>query len=69
MSWKSIPGIKPGVLTGDACWALINDAKEKGYAIPAFNCTSSSTINSVLEAAKKMDRPIMIQFSYEFYLL
>eukprot|EP00971_Amphidinium_carterae_P286061 5679942-Amphidinium_carterae.1 len=24
--------------------------KEKGYAIPAFNCTSTSTVNAVLEA-------------------
>mmetsp|Transcript_5233 Transcript_5233/g.16009 ORF Transcript_5233/g.16009 Transcript_5233/m.16009 type:complete len:363 (+) Transcript_5233:85-1173(+) len=61
--WKSVPGVKPGVITGDAAWALLAHAKANNYAIPAFNCTSTSTINAVLEAAAKADRPIMIQFS------
>merc|ERR1712241_1190979 len=34
-----------------------------GYAIPAFNCTTSSSCVAVLEAAQKISRPIMIQFS------
>merc|ERR1712232_682274 len=33
------------------------------YAIPAFNCTSSSTANAVLEGAKKNKSPVMIQAS------
>jgi len=61
--WKSVPGVKPGVITGDAAWALMAHAKANGYAIPAFNCTTSSSCNAVLEAAAKADRPIMIQFS------
>merc|ERR1711953_1189760 len=36
---------------------------ENGYAIPAFNCTSTSTVNAVLEAGRELNRPIMIQFS------
>jgi len=63
MSWKDVPGVKPGVITGDAAWALLNFAKTTGFAIPAFNCTTSSSCNAVLEAAAKIDRPIMIQFS------
>jgi len=63
MSWKDVPGVKPGVITGDAAWALLNFAKTNGFAIPAFNCTTSSSCNAVLEAAAKIDRPIMIQFS------
>jgi fructose-bisphosphate aldolase class II len=63
MAFWDIPGMKAGVLTGDVAWSLIKDAKEKGYAIPAFNCTSTSTVNAVLEAGKKLNRPIMIQFS------
>jgi fructose-bisphosphate aldolase class II len=35
----------------------------KGYAIPAVNCVSSSSINSCLEAARANDAPIVIQFS------
>lgn len=34
-----------------------------GYAIPAVNCVSSSSINACLEAARKNDAPIIIQFS------
>merc|ERR1719414_2906125 len=55
--------MKPGVVTGDVAWSLLRFAKAKGFAIPAFNCTSTSTVNSVLEAAKDLGRPIMIQFS------
>eukprot|EP00933_Yihiella_yeosuensis_P036400 TRINITY_DN3015_c0_g1_i6.p1 TRINITY_DN3015_c0_g1~~TRINITY_DN3015_c0_g1_i6.p1 ORF type:complete len:360 (-),score=109.55 TRINITY_DN3015_c0_g1_i6:210-1289(-) len=63
MSFWDIPGMKAGVVTGDVAWALLQHAKTNGYAIPAFNCTSSSTINSVLEAGKELGRPVMIQFS------
>jgi len=62
-NWTDIPGMKPGVVTGDLAWSLLQHAKEHGYAIPAFNCTSSSSINSVLEAGKELNRPVMIQFS------
>eukprot|EP00931_Biecheleriopsis_adriatica_P019383 TRINITY_DN1321_c0_g1_i1.p1 TRINITY_DN1321_c0_g1~~TRINITY_DN1321_c0_g1_i1.p1 ORF type:complete len:1228 (+),score=315.72 TRINITY_DN1321_c0_g1_i1:46-3729(+) len=62
-SFWDIPGMKPGVITGDVAWALLAFAKEKGFAIPAFNCTSTSTINAVLEAGKKLNRPVIIQFS------
>ena len=34
-----------------------------GYAIPAVNCVSSSGINACLEAARRNDAPIIIQFS------
>jgi hypothetical protein len=36
---------------------------DAGYAIPAVNCVSSSGINACLEAARKCDAPIIIQFS------
>jgi len=58
-----IPGMKPGVITGDVAWNLLKFAKAKGFAMPAFNCTTSSSVNSVLEAGAKIGRPIMIQFS------
>jgi len=58
-----IPGMKPGVITGDVAWNLLKFAKAKGFAIPAFNCTSSSVVNSVLEAGAKIGRPVIIQFS------
>jgi len=55
--------MKAGVITGDVAWTLLEFAKAKGFAIPAFNCTSSSSINAVLEAGAALGRPIMIQFS------
>eukprot|EP00933_Yihiella_yeosuensis_P036398 TRINITY_DN3015_c0_g1_i4.p1 TRINITY_DN3015_c0_g1~~TRINITY_DN3015_c0_g1_i4.p1 ORF type:complete len:360 (-),score=104.25 TRINITY_DN3015_c0_g1_i4:58-1137(-) len=63
MSFWDIPGMKAGVVTGDVAWALLQHAKANNYAIPAFNCTSTSSINSVLEAGKELGRPVMIQFS------
>jgi hypothetical protein len=36
-------------------------AQAEGFAIPAVNCISSSSINACLEAARKNDAPIMIQ--------
>ena len=63
MSWKDLPGVKPGVVTGDVAWSLLRHAKKHGYAIPAFNCSSTGAINAVLEAGAKLDRPIMVQFS------
>ena len=55
--------IKPGVATGDAVQEIFHHAKEKGYALPAVNVTSSSTVNGVMEAAAKVNAPVIIQFS------
>eukprot|EP01001_Neometanema_parovale_P006593 NODE_2944_length_1309_cov_211.516863_g2795_i0.p1 GENE.NODE_2944_length_1309_cov_211.516863_g2795_i0~~NODE_2944_length_1309_cov_211.516863_g2795_i0.p1 ORF type:complete len:359 (-),score=106.02 NODE_2944_length_1309_cov_211.516863_g2795_i0:171-1247(-) len=52
-----------GVLTGDEVTALLQHAQDNSYAIPAFNVTSSSSINAVLEAASKTRSPVMIQVS------
>jgi len=55
--------VPPGVVTGDDLVALLKHARDNGYAIPAVNCTSSSTANACLEAAAKNNSPIMIQVS------
>ena len=52
-----------GVLTGDAVQEVFSDAKENNYALPAVNVTSSSTVNSVLEAAAEVNSPVIVQFS------
>eukprot|EP00560_Eucampia_antarctica_P001870 CAMPEP_0197841644 /NCGR_PEP_ID=MMETSP1437-20131217/46295_1 /TAXON_ID=49252 ORGANISM="Eucampia antarctica, Strain CCMP1452" /NCGR_SAMPLE_ID=MMETSP1437 /ASSEMBLY_ACC=CAM_ASM_001096 /LENGTH=414 /DNA_ID=CAMNT_0043451435 /DNA_START=98 /DNA_END=1342 /DNA_ORIENTATION=+ len=63
-SYPNLPdSVHPGVVTGQAMVDLLNHAKENGYAIPAVNCVSSSGINACLEAARKNDAPIIIQFS------
>merc|ERR1719189_1140213 len=55
--------LQPRVVTGDTAWALLKYAKEHKFAIPAFNCTTTSSVNAVLEAGKELNRPVMIQFS------
>eukprot|EP01113_Clastostelium_recurvatum_P036116 TRINITY_DN510_c0_g1_i1.p1 TRINITY_DN510_c0_g1~~TRINITY_DN510_c0_g1_i1.p1 ORF type:complete len:361 (-),score=116.67 TRINITY_DN510_c0_g1_i1:87-1169(-) len=55
--------VPAGVLTGDNVRKLLKHAQEQGYAIPSINCTSTSTINAVLEAARDAKAPVMIQFS------
>jgi fructose-bisphosphate aldolase class II len=63
-SYPNLPkSIYPGVLSGQAQLDLLNHAKENGYAIPAVNCVSNSGINACLEAARKNDAPVIIQFS------
>jgi len=57
------PSIHPGVLSGDGLMDLMADAKARGYAIPAVNCISSSSINSCLESARLNGSPIIVQFS------
>lgn len=55
--------IKPGVASGDEVQAIFQYAKEKGFALPAVNVTSTSTVNAVLETAAKLNSPVIIQFS------
>lgn len=55
--------IKPGVATGKTVQDLFKLAKAKNFAIPAINVTGSNTINAVLETAKELNSPVIIQFS------
>ncbi|KAJ8660395.1 fructose-bisphosphate aldolase, class II [Lichtheimia ornata] len=55
--------VPAGVVTGDNLRKLFQYAREHKFAIPAINCTSTSTINAALEAARDIKSPIIIQFS------
>jgi len=55
--------VKPGVLTGDDVSKVFEIAKQKKFAIPAVNITSTSTLNAALETAKEINSPIIIQLS------
>lgn len=55
--------VPAGVVTGDDLMKLLSHAKDNGYALPAFNCTSSSTCNAVMEAARDANSPVIIQVS------
>jgi fructose-bisphosphate aldolase class II len=52
-----------GVLYGDAVQELFEIAKKNQFAIPAVNVTGTDTVNGVLEAAKAVNSPVIIQFS------
>ena len=54
---------RPGVLTGQEVTDLLNYANENNFAFPAVNVTSSSTVNAVIEAARDINSPVIIQFS------
>ena len=55
--------IKPGVATGHEVQEIFKLAKEKGFALPAVNVIGSNSINGVLETAKLLNSPVIIQFS------
>ena len=55
--------IKPGVATGDQVQEIFKLAKKKKFALPAVNVIGSSSINAVLETAKQLSSPVIIQFS------
>jgi fructose-bisphosphate aldolase class II len=54
---------RAGVLHGDEVTEVFNHAQANHYALPAVNVTSSSTVNAVLETAKAVNSPVIIQFS------
>ncbi|KAH6970800.1 fructose-bisphosphate aldolase [Ilyonectria sp. MPI-CAGE-AT-0026] len=54
---------KSGVIVGDDVLHLFEYAREKQFAIPAINVTSSSTVVASLEAARDAKSPLILQFS------
>jgi fructose-bisphosphate aldolase class II len=63
MSTKVLDVVEAGVVTGDDLQILFKIAKDEGFALPAVNVVSTSSINAVLEAAKNVNSPVIIQFS------
>ena len=55
--------IKAGVATGREVQEIFKLAKAKGFALPAVNVVGSNTINAVLETARDLNAPVIIQFS------
>ena len=54
---------KPGVLAGDDVQNLLNYANENNFALPAVNAIGTNSINAILETAKSVNSPVIIQFS------
>jgi len=63
MSKKVLELVNPGVVTGDDVQAIFRNARENNYALPAVNVTGTDTINAVMEAARLVNSPVIIQFS------
>ena len=55
--------IKAGVASGQEVQEIFKHAKANQYAIPAVNVVGSNTINTVLETAREVNAPVIIQFS------
>lgn len=63
MGTSSSSKFRPGVLAGDEVSEVYEDAKARGYALPAVNCISTHTVNAALACARDLRSPIVIQFS------
>lgn len=63
MSDKILDVVKPGVVTGDDVQKLFEIAKKNEYALPAVNVVGSNSVNAVIEAAKEVNSPVIVQFS------
>ena len=60
---KVLDAVKPGVLHGEDIQKVFAIAKAKGFALPAINVVGTDSINAILEAAAKVNSPVIIQFS------
>ena len=55
--------VAPGVVTGNDLQTIFRIAKQNNFAIPAVNVVGTNSVNAVMEAAKAVNSPVMIQFS------
>ena len=55
--------LKPGIVFGTALDELYAYAKEAKFALPAVNVVGTNSVNAVLETAKAVNSPVIIQFS------
>ncbi|MDH3246429.1 MAG: class II fructose-bisphosphate aldolase [Saprospiraceae bacterium] len=54
---------RPGVLHGEEVTELLKYANENDFALPAVNVVGTNSVNAVLETAREVNSPVMIQFS------
>lgn len=60
---KKLSDLKPGIIYGKELQEVFAIAKAEKFAIPAINVIGTDSVNAVLEAAKAVNSPAMIQFS------
>ncbi len=59
----SKPNLKPGVISGEDVKNLFDYANRNDFAIPAVNVIGTDSVNAVLETAREVNSPVIIQFS------
>ena len=53
----------PGVVTGEQLTELFRHANANDFALPAVNVVGTNSVNAVLETAKAVNAPVIVQFS------
>ena len=60
---KVLDAVKAGVIAGEDVQKVFEIAKANQFALPAVNVVGSDSANAVMEAAKEVNSPVIIQFS------
>lgn len=63
MSDQILNHVEPGVIYGEDVKTVFQIAKKNLFALPAVNVTGTNSVNGVLEAAKQVNSPVIIQLS------
>jgi fructose-bisphosphate aldolase, class II len=63
MNVQTSTRFRTGVLHGDEVTELFNYANDNNFAIPAVNVIGTDSVNAVLETARAVNSPVIIQFS------
>lgn len=63
MSANLLKHIEPGVVTGGDLQEIFRIAKQHEFALPAINVIGTNSVNAVLEVARDVNSPVIIQFS------
>ncbi len=63
MSTATSTRFRAGVLFGDEVTDLFKYANDNNFALPAVNVVGNNSVNAVLETAREVNSPVIIQFS------
>ncbi len=63
MNVKTSTRFRPGVIYGDEVQEVLNYANDNDFALPAVNVVGTNSVNGVLETAREVNSPVIVQFS------
>jgi fructose-bisphosphate aldolase, class II len=63
MSERIRDKVAPGAATGQDVQEIFRIAKAGQFALPAVNATGTDTVNAIMEAARTVNSPVIVQFS------